>query len=287
MEIKENVPLKDYTSYKIGGPARFFCEPASVADIKNALTFAEAQHLMVRVLGSGTNVLVSDAGVEGLVIRIGRDFSYLSINNGSARVAAGLPLDHLITALASDGLGGFEQLAGIPGSVGGGIFMNAGAYGITLGDFVQESMVMDQRGRIKCLSQSEHGFSYRNSIFQHRDDLIILETLLTILPKPTEQLAQTINESKEKRRRLPLLPSCGSTFRNPPGTYAGKVIEELGLKGTQIGQAQISPTHANFIVNLGDATARDVYELIKLIQNEAAAYGITMKPEVRLWGQFE
>ena len=125
-------PLKDYTSYKIGGPARFFCEPVSVAEVKSALAFAEQKKLPVYILGSGTNVLVSDAGVHGLVIRISQSFGYLSIqDNCSVRVGAGLPLDHLITALAEESWGGFEQLAGIPGSVGGGIFMNAGAHGIT------------------------------------------------------------------------------------------------------------------------------------------------------------
>lgn len=278
--------MKDYTSYKIGGPARFFCEPASVAEVKNALAFAEEQRLSTYVLGSGTNVLVSDEGVDGLVIRISKNFGYLSIQDGSVRVGTGLPLDHLIAALAAEGWGGFERLAGIPGSVGGGIFMNAGAYGITLGEFVQESIVMDRHGLVRRLSQPEHGFTYRTSAFQQQD-LIVLETLLTVKAKSREQLAQGIAESKEKRRRLPLLPSCGSTFRNPPGTYAGKVIEELGLKGVQIGQAQVSLTHANFIVNLGGATAQDVYGVIKFIQQEAAAQGITLKPEVRLWGRFE
>jgi UDP-N-acetylmuramate dehydrogenase len=286
MEIREYVPLRDYTSYKIGGPARFFCEPASVAEVKNALVFATKQGLPVYVLGSGTNVLVSDQGVEGLVLRIGRKLGYFSIENKSVRVGAGLPLDHLIGALADEGWGGFERLAGIPGSVGGGIFMNAGAYGITLGSFVQESMVIDHQGVIRRLSPAEHKFSYRDSIFQHQD-LIVLETLLSIIPLPREQVIQGIAESKKKRHRLPLFPSCGSTFRNPPGTYAGKVIEELGLKGTQIGQAQISPTHANFIVNLGGASSQDVYSLIKLIKKEAAAHGITMETEVRLWGEFE
>lgn len=286
MEINEYVPLKDHTSYKIGGPARFFCEPSSVAQVKTALAFADEQKVPVYVLGSGTNVLVSDSGVHGLVIRLARKFGYLSVHDGNALVGTGLPLDHLIAALAEEGWGNFERLAGIPGSVGGGIYMNAGAYGITLGQFVQESMVMDRRGVVKRLSQSEHGFTYRSSVFQQQD-LIVLETSLAVSSMPREQLAQNIAASKEKRRRLPLLPSCGSTFRNPPGTYAGKVIEELGLKGTQIGQAQISPSHANFIVNLGGASAQDVFGLIKLIKLEAAARGITMETEVRLWGQFE
>ncbi|MGI6129604.1 MAG: UDP-N-acetylmuramate dehydrogenase [bacterium] len=286
MEIKELVPLKNHTSYKIGGPARFFCEPISVAEVKSALDFANAQGLEVYVLGSGTNVLVSDEGVNGLVLKIGRNFGYLSIEDATVRVGAGLPLDHLIGSLADEGWGGFEKLAGIPGSVGGGLFMNAGAYGVTLGDFVRESMVIDHYGVLRRILPKEHQFSYRTSVFQHKE-LIVLETLLSVTPRPREQVVQTIAESKEKRRRLPLLPSCGSTFRNPAGTYAGKVIEELGLKGTQIGQAQISTTHANFIVNLGGATAEDVYGLIKLIKKEAAARGITMETEVRLWGQFK
>jgi UDP-N-acetylmuramate dehydrogenase len=191
----------------------------------------------------------------------------------------------LVTALAEEGLGGFEVLAGIPGSVGGGIFMNAGAYGVTLGDFVQESIVMDFQGFIRRLPHAEHAFSYRHSVFQEQD-LIVLETLIKVEPRPREEILERIAATKEKRRRHPRLPSCGSTFRNPPGTYAGKVIEELGLKGVKIGRAQISPEHANFIVNLGGAKAADVYALIRLVQKEAAARGITMVPEVRLWGEF-
>jgi UDP-N-acetylmuramate dehydrogenase len=284
-EIREQVPLKDYTSYKIGGPARYFCEPHSIAQLKDALYFAEEHALPVYILGCGTNVLVSDSGVNGLVIRVAADFAYLSFQDGVVQVGSGLLLDHLVTALAEEGLGGFEVLAGIPGSVGGGIFMNAGAYGVTLGDFVQESTVMDFSGIIRRLPHAEHNFSYRHSIFQEKD-LIVLETLLKVEARPRSELLERIAATKEKRRRHPRLPSCGSTFRNPPGTYAGKVIEELGLKGTRIGQAQISPDHANFIVNLGGATAADVYALIRLVRKEAAARGITMVPEVRLWGEF-
>jgi UDP-N-acetylmuramate dehydrogenase len=285
LEIREGVALKDYTSYKIGGPARYFCEPHSIAQLKDALTFAEEHKLPIYILGCGTNVLVSDSGVDGLVIRIAANFAYLSFQDGVVQVGSGLLLDHLVTALAEEGLGGFEVLAGIPGSVGGGIFMNAGAYGVTLGDFVQESIVMDFQGFIRRLPHAEHAFSYRHSVFQEQD-LIVLETLIKVEPRPREEILERIAATKEKRRRHPRLPSCGSTFRNPPGTYAGKVIEELGLKGVKIGRAQISPEHANFIVNLGGAKAADVYALIRLVQKEAAARGITMVPEVRLWGEF-
>ncbi|NLY49478.1 MAG: UDP-N-acetylmuramate dehydrogenase [Firmicutes bacterium] len=286
LDIQERVPLKDYTSYKIGGPARYFVEPHSFAELKDALNFAAEQNLPIFLLGSGTNVLVSDSGVDGLVIRIGPSFAYLSIHSGHAQVGAGLPLDRLVSSLAEEGLGGFEPLAGIPGSVGGGLFMNAGAYGVTLGDFVKESVVMDYEGFIRRLTHSDHRFSYRYSVFQE-SDLIVLETLLRVESHPRDELLARIAETKEKRRRQPHLPSCGSTFRNPPGTYAGKVIEELGLKGTRIGSAQISETHANFIVNLGGATAQDVYSLICLVQKKAAMRGIKLVPEVRLWGDFQ
>lgn len=284
-EIREGVPLKDYTSYKIGGPARYFCEPHSVAQLKDALAFGQEHKLPIYILGCGTNVLVSDSGVDGLVIRIAANFAYLSFQDGVVQVGSGFLLDRLITALAEEGLGGFEVLAGIPGSVGGGIFMNTGAYGVTLGDFVQESIVMDFQGFIRRLPHAEHAFSYRHSVFQEQE-LIVLETLIRVEPRPREEILERIAATKEKRRRHPRLPSCGSTFRNPPGTYAGKVIEELGLKGVKIGRAQISPEHANFIVNLGGAKAADVYALIRLVQKEAAARGINMVPEVRLWGEF-
>lgn len=285
LEIQEQVPLKDYTSYKIGGPARYFCEPRSLAQLKDALSFGAEHGLPIYILGCGTNVLVSDGGVNGLVIRVAANFAYLSFQDGRVQAGSGLLLDHLVTSLAEEGLGGFESLAGIPGSIGGGVFMNAGAYGVSLGDFVEESIVMDYQGSIRRLSHAEHAFGYRYSIFQSQS-LIVLETLLRPIPGSREELLARIAETKEKRRRHPRLPSCGSTFRNPPGTYAGKVIEELGLKGTRIGRAQISESHANFIVNLGGATAQDVYALIRLVQKEAATRGITMVPEVRLWGKF-
>ena len=164
--------------------------------------------------------------------------------------------------------------------------MNAGAHGIALGDFVQESTVMDHQGILRCLTPKEHQFSYRTSIFQQKN-LIVLETLFNTLPRHPDEALQTIATSKEKRKQLPLLPSCGSTFRNPEGRYAGKIIEELGLKGAQIGQAQISPIHANFIVNLGGASAQEVYSLIRLVQQKAANHEITLETEVRLWGQFD
>jgi UDP-N-acetylmuramate dehydrogenase len=286
MEFQEYVPLKNYTSYKIGGPAQYFCEPASATDIKTALNFARAQKIPVYIMGNGTNLLVSDAGVSGLVIRLARKLSHFSIEERSVRVGIGLPLDHLISRLARDGWGNFESLAGIPGTVGGGIFMNAGAHGVSLGEFVRESLVMDLHGNILRLPQAKHNFNYRSSIFQHQA-LIVLETKLAISAKPKPILLQTIANSKKKRSQLPLLPSCGSTFRNPAQGYAGKIIEDMGLKGAQVGRAQISPVHANFIVNLGGAKANDVYSLIRLVQKEAADRGIEMLTEVRLWGEFD
>ena len=232
------------------------------------------------------NILVSDAGVDGLVIRLAQNFNHLSIEAGSARVGVGLSLDRLDYPASGKGWGNFERLAGIPGTVGVAIYMNAGAHGVSLGEFVQESMVMDPDGTISRLSSAEHDFAYRSSIFQHKK-LIVLETVLAISPQSNRKLMHNIAASREKRRHLPPLPSCGSTFRNPPGVYAGELIEEMGLKGTKIGQAQISPSHANFIVNLGGASAQDVYALINLVQTEAAARGIFLQTDEGLWGKFE
>jgi len=287
MEIREYVPLANYTSYRIGGPARYFLEPGSDAEVQAALAFARERGLPYYILGKGTNILVSDGGIPGVVIHFGSRFSHMELAGERVTAQGGLLLNTLIHRLAEQDLGGFEILAGIPGSVAGAVVMNAGAHRVFIGEFVESVDIITADGKFKTLAGSQLGFAYRYSIFQEEKH-IILRFRLRAVPREQGKIKETIALALEKRRHHPQLPSCGSTFRNPPGIPAGKLIEELGLKGTRIGDAQIAPEHGNFIVNLGKATAQDVYNLIRLVQARAREErGINLEPEVKLWGEFE
>ncbi|NLJ33210.1 MAG: UDP-N-acetylmuramate dehydrogenase [Firmicutes bacterium] len=290
MKIREFVPLAGYTSYGIGGPARYFCEPSNPKEIKSALSFALKRNIPYYVLGRGTNVLISDAGLAGMVIHLGEKFARLKVAGHLVTAEGGLPLTKLIHTLAEKNLGGFEALAGIPGTIAGAVVMNAGAYRVFIGDFINGLDVLTPTGQFKTMPRDKLGFAYRTSIFQTQSHhkYIILRTHLRVLARPKAEIKETIAVSLKKRRQHPQLPSCGSTFRNPVGIPAGKLIDEMGLKGTRRGQAQIAPQHGNFIVNLGGATAQDVYGLIRFVQDKVwEERGIALKTEVKLWGEFE
>lgn len=287
MEIIENELLSKHTTYKIGGPARYFIEPQNLQELQDALRWATEHRLTIGVLSNGSNILVSDKGFDGLVIKLKQNFRHIEIEDTRVKVGAGVGLHQLIEYLAEKSFGGFEKLACVPGSVAGAIVMNAGAYGVSFGNSVLDVTVVNRKGSVTVLPQKAINFSYRHSLFQERDDLIIVAATLQVVKKEQAELYATIEEIKEKRKRHPQQPSAGSVFRNPPGKYAGQVIESLGLKGVQYGQAQISPLHANFIVNLGGAKASDVFHLINLVKKKALEQGIEMNTEVKLWGDFE
>jgi UDP-N-acetylmuramate dehydrogenase len=285
MDIGEYVPLAPYSSYRIGGPARYFVQPKKPGDIKTAQKFARRQGLPYYILGSGTNVLISDTGIDGVVIKIGKEMAQIQLDGEKVTVGAGLSLNKLIHYLAQFNRGGFEMLAGIPGSVGGAVVMNAGAFGVFIGQFVQSVSIISEKGSFEQLKKEDLGFAYRTSVLQNSKH-ILYEVLLGVQEINQENIKENITKAAKHRRRHPLLPSCGSIFRNPPGIPAGKLIEEMGLKGTRCGDAQISPEHGNFIVNHGRATAQDVYSLIRLVKEEASRLGIELQTEVKLWGDF-
>ena len=290
MKIREFVPLANYTSYGVGGPARYFSEPTSPLQVKAALAWAREKNIPHYVLGRGTNVLISDAGLAGMVIHLGQGFARLKIEGHRVTAESGLPLNKLIHTLAERHLGGFEALAGIPGTIAGAVVMNAGAYRVFIGDFIEAVETITPAGQFKTMANTQLGLAYRTSIFQTQPfcKYIILRTHLRVLPRKETDIKNAITRSLEKRRQHPQLPSCGSTFRNPPGTPAGKLIDEMGLKGTRIGRAQIAPKHGNFIVNLGGATAQDIYNLIHYVQKKVKKeQGITLETEVKIWGEFK
>jgi UDP-N-acetylmuramate dehydrogenase len=304
-QIKEGVPLKGYTTFKIGGSARYFLVAKNKEDLKNAILWAKKKKLPFFILGGGSNVLFSDKGFNGLVIKM-QNTQY-GIRNTNVIAGAGVPLQKLVLEAVKKGLSGLENLAGIPGTLGGAIWGNAGAFEREIGDLVEEVKVLDVGGsklEVKKLKKEDCKFGYRNSIFKRRKNWIILEATLKLEKGNKKEIEEKIKEIlKLRKEKQPLeLPSAGSVFKNVPIKKvpkkiqekfnekikngflpAGVLIEAAGLKGFQIGGAKISEKHANFIVNTGEAKARDVLKLIELIKKRVKKkFKIELKEEIVL-----
>jgi UDP-N-acetylmuramate dehydrogenase len=288
--FQADVPLADRTSYKIGGPARFFIEPCSEEDLLFSLRAAAGKALPVLLLGRGSNVLISDDGWDGLAMVIGSRYAAVKWHDLLVTARAGAPLDGLAGESVRRGYAGLEELSGIPGSVGGAVVMNAGAFSSTIGNVVETVTFYDfETAKILVHGREELDFGYRSSFFSHSAGLV-LEVTLKLRQGNREELLAVRREVLEKRKaRQPLhLPNCGSVFKRPPGNFAGALVESAGLKGYRFGNAQISEQHANFIVNLGGATAREVRHLIVTTQKAVwERFGVLLEPEVVFAGSFE
>ena len=284
--------LRRYTSFQIGGPADLYVEPASVEELAAALGAAHELGVPVTCLGGGTNVLVCDEGVRGLVVRLGKAFIYI---HETGQDEGGVDLDvgaatrfiRLAKETVSRGLAGLEFAAGIPGSVGGAAQMNAGAFGGEISQAMTSMVLVTATGEIVEKPREELQFSYRKLAFD--SGAVITSLRFRLLRSSVGRLQQEVARVQEKRRRNQPAgyPNAGSIFKNPPGEYAGRLIEKAGLKGTTKGGAQVSLEHANFIINLGSATASDVRELMSVVQEEVwKRCGVWLEPEVRLIGEF-
>ncbi len=298
-EVQLSYNLAKFSSFRIGGNADVFVSPKDKSDVLSAVQFFEKVKLPYIVLGRGSNVLISDKGIRGAVISLREKLEHIEIqeHNGDVLVyvEAGVDLPALAVDMLKKGYGGLENLSGIPGSVGGAILMNAGAYGKEIFELV-ESVEVIRHGEIQMLQREQIAYRYRGTDLE-RD--IILSCILRLKKLSTEEQKAAMENRKiwmEKRRRTqPLtLPNAGSIFKNPPPTaqgtpqYAGALIEACGLKGKRIGDAQISEKHANFIVNLGEAKASDVIALIELARAEVKRkFGITLELEIKLLGEFD
>ena len=270
-KIIYNEPMKNHTSFKIGGNADLFVSVKTIEELKQALFYAKQKHIPITIIGNGTNILVSDSGIRGIVIKIDIQKFDLKEENEHLEitVGSGNKMMALATQLKNQEISGFEELSGIPGTIGGAIYMNAGAYGKEMKDIVISTKCMNTEGEIIELSNKEQKFEYRSSIFNNKD-YIILEAKLKLQKGKKEdiekQMLEYLNQRKEKQ---PLeYPSAGSTFKRQEGIITAKLIDECGLKGYKIGGAMVSEKHAGFIVNTGDATAKDVLELIKYVKDE-------------------
>jgi UDP-N-acetylmuramate dehydrogenase len=283
---KFDEPLKRYTAWKIGGPADALIEPRGAGELIGAVEKAREHGIPVTVLGGGTNVLVRDGGIRGLTIRLAKSLTRVEIEGERVRAEAGVLYPVLANATAGRGLEGLEFATGIPGTVGGAVYMNAGAYDGETKDVLDWADVF-REGEVIRMSNSDLELSYRRSILQDHPDWVVLQAGYTLAPGDPEELKARIKEFRAQRMNgSPNRPSCGSTFKRPPGDFPGRVIEAAGLKGTRVGQVEVSPVHANYFVNLGGGTAEEALELMELVRRKVRErLGIELEPEVRVIGE--
>lgn len=280
-KILENVDIKKYTTYKAGGTVRLMVFPKNIKELINLITYIQKNNLKYKVLGKGSNVIFSDGIYDGIIIKLD-EFDDVKIDGTTIIVGAGYSLIKLSLQAARLGLAGLEFAAGIPGSIGGAVYMNAGAYKSDMGYIIKEVKVLTPTLEIKTLSNKEMDFHYRTSFLQTHPGYICLEATIKLVKGNRDLILEVISD--RKRRRLesqPLeFPSAGSVFRNPEGDYAGRLIEEIGYKGKRIGDAKVSDKHANFIINVGKAKGNDIKKLILDIQSEVKKkYNIELKIE--------
>ncbi|MBA2870714.1 UDP-N-acetylmuramate dehydrogenase [Anoxybacillus calidus] len=287
-KVKRNEPLANYTTIKIGGPADVLVEPNDVESLKKTMEIIRKHGVKWRAIGRGSNLLVSDLGIEGVVIKLGDGFANLSINGTEVTVGGGYSLIKLATVISKQGLSGLEFAGGIPGSVGGAVYMNAGAHGSDMSKIVKKAQILFEDGSIEWLSNEEMEFSYRTSVLQRKRPGICIAAVLQLKEGKREEIVAEMQKNKDYRRETQPwnYPCAGSIFRNPLPNYAGKLIETAGLKGYSIGGAKISEQHANFIVNTGNAKAEDVLNLIQHVKNIIhESYGIHLETEVEIIGR--
>lgn len=265
-----NALMKDYTTFQIGGPCDILVRPYDEGQVAALIQFCAVNGIRWQVIGNGSNLLAPDGGVSGVVIQIGSNFSYIrkSLKEGEIICAAGASLSAAAAFAQKEGLTGLEFAWGIPGNVGGALFMNAGAYGGEMKDIVVSADYVDRMGNARTIGFSEMQFGYRHSVFSDKD-WCITKVKMQFRPGDPAEIRRTMEDLMERRKsKQPLeYPSAGSVFKRPEGNYAGALIEQCGLKGRRVGGAQVSEKHAGFIVNLGDASSRDVARLIREIQN--------------------
>ena len=284
--IKENEPMRLHTTFKVGGNARYYLVPESFDDVKKALDFAKEKNLPHYIIGKGSNLLFSDDPYEGVVIEIGSGLNDITITGTTIEADAGVSLASLSKKAADESLAGLEFASGIPGTVGGAVVMNAGAYDGEIKNVLKEVKILSNNNEIITKKTEELDLSYRHSIFQNNSD-IVLSATFELQQGNKEEIISKIKELNAKRKeKQPLeFPSAGSTFKRPEGYFAGKLIQDSGLRGFSVGGAQVSEKHCGFVVNTGDATAADIYELItKVRQIVLEKQGVELEPEVRLVG---
>ena len=287
-KVLANEPMASHTTFRIGGPADYFVMPETVEELRDILALCKEEGLPYFILGNGSNLLVGDKGFRGVVIQLYKNFDGLSIEGTRVTAKSGAMLIRVAKEAGKAGLTGLEFASGIPGTIGGAMVMNAGAYGGEMKDVVTAVTVLTKDGDIKTLTGSEMNFRYRGSVVED-EGYIVLEAVMELKIGNLEEIQARIDElSLQRRTKQPIeYPSAGSTFKRPEGYFAGKLIQDTNLRGYQVGGAQVSEKHCGFVINAGGATAADVMQLMQDVSDKVnAQFGVTLEPEVKRIGEF-
>ena len=285
--VREEEYLRHHTTFKIGGPADLFVEPTTMAELSFALRTIHEFDVPVTIIGCGSNILVKDGGIRGAVVSVRHMTQIMDCNDNLLCIGSGYMLKDASEFAWENGLTGLEFAIGIPGTLGGAVFMNAGAYDGEMSHVVTAVRAVDFQGNIKEYDASHLDFGYRHSVF-HDNHEVIGEVIMTLKPGDKNVIKARMDELTEKREsKQPLeFASAGSTFKRPPGYFAGTLIEQTGLKGSSVGDAQVSHKHAGFVINTGSASAKDVLDLIAEVQRRVYdQHGVHLEPEVRMIGE--
>ncbi|MEF2954083.1 MAG: UDP-N-acetylmuramate dehydrogenase [Blautia sp.] len=286
--VKLQEPMSRHTTFRIGGPADFYLCPHSTKEVQEIVEICKEENLPYFVLGNGSNLLVSDKGYRGVVIQLWKNFSDITVKDCCIQAKAGALLSKVAAEALEAGLTGMEFASGIPGTIGGAAFMNAGAYGGEMKDIIKSVKVLDTQGEVRVLPKEELKMGYRTSIVKEKG-YTVLSVELELSKGNREEIRNTMEDLKERRTsKQPLeMPSAGSTFKRPEGYFAGKLIMDSGLRGFSVGGAQVSEKHCGFVVNKGGATAMDVLNLIREVQRRVKEqFGVDLETEVRFLGEF-
>ena len=280
-------PMKKHTTFRVGGPADVLVQPDETA-LAAILALCRQYHVPYSFIGNGSNLLVGDKGIRGVVIEMTDPMGNIEVDGTKITAQAGAMLSKIANTAASNGLGGMEFAAGIPGSVGGAVVMNAGAYGGEMKDIIEKVYVLDENGAQLELDRDALDFGYRHSCIPEKK-YIVTKVVLELVPRNEAEIRSEMKELNEKRaEKQPLqYPSAGSTFKRPEGYFAGKLIMDAGLRGYQVGGAQVSEKHCGFVINKGDATAADICQLMQDVSDKVQAqFGVVLEPEVKMIGEF-
>ena len=280
-------PMKKHTTFRVGGPADVLVPPDETA-LAAILALCRQYHVSYSFIGNGSNLLVGDKGIRGVVIEMTDPMGNIEVDGTKITAQAGAMLSKIANTAASNGLGGMEFAAGIPGSVGGAVVMNAGAYGGEMKDIIEKVYVLDENGAQLELDRDALDLGYRHSCIPEKK-YIVTKVVLELVPRNEAEIRSEMKELNEKRaEKQPLqYPSAGSTFKRPEGYFAGKLIMDAGLRGYQVGGAQVSEKHCGFVINKGDATAADICQLMRDVSDKVQAqFGVVLEPEVKMIGEF-
>lgn len=280
-------PMKKHTTFRVGGPADVLVQPDETA-LAAILVLCRQYHVSYSFIGNGSNLLVGDKGIRGVVIEMTDPMGNIEVDGTKITAQAGAMLSKIANTAASNGLGGMEFAAGIPGSVGGAVVMNAGAYGGEMKDIIERVYVLDENGAQLELDRDALDLGYRHSCIPEKK-YIVTKVVLELVPRNEAEIRSEMKELNEKRaEKQPLqYPSAGSTFKRPEGYFAGKLIMDAGLRGYQVGGAQVSEKHCGFVINKGDATAADICQLMQDVADKVQAqFGVVLEPEVKMIGEF-